>query len=296
MLDKIKQELIDSNEDYIVSKNGEVIYRSRDGLDLEVSSNLDLKIIHIIDKSSKIVYKINKNVDAHISEIFYDVQNSIEIDIEIRLDEGSKLNYVSLRRNKDLQNIKANVNSYLVADAYLNYKTLTTHNGDGVITENFYLENEKALADIKNVLINTSKKKQDFNINIYHLAKNTISNLLNYGICKNESFLTINSKGIIVQGSHKAEIRQRAKGLLLDEFSNLSANPLLEIDDFDVIANHGASIGAIDEDELYYLMSRGLTKDEAEKLIVAGFINPVLSEVKEGKFQDYCLAWINMNI
>ncbi|HHX00798.1 MAG TPA: SufD family Fe-S cluster assembly protein, partial [Acholeplasmataceae bacterium] len=78
--------------------------------------------------------------------------------------------------------------------------------------------------------------------------------------------------------------------------SNLSANPLLEIDNYDVIANHGASIDAIDEQELYYLMSRGLSKQEAEKVIVNGFINPVLAEVKEGKFQDYVVAWINNNL
>lgn len=296
MLEIIKQELIDNNEDYIVTKNGEVIFRSNDKLSLEFSNNVDLKVIHIIDKDTKISYKVKKNINIKLSEVFYDLKNSPIIEIEFNLEEGSKFDYTSLRRSGTVQDIKAIVNAYVKFDAYLNYKTLTTHVGDGTIDENFHLENERALVDVKNVLINTSKKKQDFNVNIYHNAKNTISNLLNYGICKNESYLTINSKGIIIQGAHKAEIRQRAKGLLLDEYSVLSANPLLEIDDFDVIANHGASIGAIDEDELYYLMSRGLTKDESEKLIVAGFINPVLAEVKEGKFQDYCLAWINSNL
>lgn len=296
MLEKIKQELIDKSEDYIVTKNGEIIFRTSDELSLDFSKNVDLKVIHIIDKDSKIKYNVKKNIDIKISEIFYSVTGSPKIEIEFCLEAGSICNYTSLRRTEYIQDVKANVNAYLAHSSYLNYKTLTTHIGDGVITENFYLEEEKALADIKNVLINTSKKSQDFNINIHHNAKSTISNLLNYGICKNESFLTINSKGIIKQGSHKAEIRQRAKGLLLDEISSLSANPLLEIDDYDVIANHGASIGAIDEAELYYLMSRGVSKEESERLIVAGFINPVLAEVKEGKFQDFCLAWINLNI
>lgn len=295
MLENIRKELIDGNEDYLVVKNGDVIYTSRDDLSLEFTKNVDVKVIHVIDKATKINYVIKSGVDVKISEIFYSIKNSPIIDLEIKLEENAKCDYTSLRRS-DEEKVEANVNAFLHNKSYLNYKTLTTHGGDGVITENFYLENEKALTDIKNVLINSVGKKQDFNINIYHNDKTTISNLLNYGICKNDSYLTINSKGIIKEGCNKAEIRQRAKGLLLDETSNLSANPLLEIDNYDVIANHGASIGAIDEQELYYLMSRGLSKQEAEKVIVNGFINPVLAEVKEGKFQDYVVAWINNNL
>lgn len=296
MLDIIKQELIDNNEDYIIAKNGEVIFKSNDELSLDFSKNADIKIIHIIDKDAKIIYKFNKDIEVKLAEIFYSVTNSPKIDIVLELGKNSKCDYLSVRRSKMVVDVKANVNASLQKDAYLNYKTLTNHIGNAVIIEDFYLEEANAKCDIQNVLISTSKNTQDFNINIYHNDKATISNLLNYGICKNESFLRINSKGIIKQGSHRAEIRQKSKGLLLDETSNLSANPLLEIDDFDVIANHGASIGAIDEEELYYLMSRGLSRVESEKLIVGGFINPVLAKVKEGKFQDFVLSWINSNI
>lgn len=296
MLDLIKTELIDRDEDYIIAKNGEIIAKSKDDLGFDFKSSVDVKIIHIIDNDTKIDYVVDKGIEVKISEIFYNVSCTPNISIEIKLAPLSKCDYTSIRRNSEVCNIKANVNAFLEADSYLNYKTLTSHLGDGIITENFYLLSENTLADIQNVFINTSKKSQDFNINIHHNAKHSISNLLNYGICKNESSLKINSKGIIKQGAHKSEIRQRAKGLLLDEVSNLSANPLLEIDDFDVVANHGASIGAIDEDELYYLMSRGLTKEESEKLIVAGFINPVLSIIKEGKLQDFVFNWINKNL
>ena len=296
MLDKIKQELIDNSEDYIVTKNGEVIFKSNDELSLDFNKNVELKVIHIVEDKTKISYRFAEGVEVKLAEIFYKLENTTDVEIEFKLEKHSRVDYISLRKSDLDQVIKANVNAFLDESSYFNYKTLTTHNGDGDIVENFFLEDEHTVVDVKNVLINTSGKDQSFNINMHHKAKTTISNLLNYGICKNNSFLRINSKGIIVQGAHKAEIRQRAKGLLLDETSNLSANPLLEIDDFDVIANHGASIGAIDEDELYYLMSRGLEKDEAEKLIIGGFINPVLVEVKEGKFQDYMFTWINKNL
>ena len=53
----------------------------------------------------------------------------------------------------------------------------------------------------------------------------------------------------------------------------------LEIDEYDVIASHGASIGAIDDEELYYLMSRGLTEDKAKELLIMGFIDRFREEL-----------------
>lgn len=295
MLDIIKQELIDNNEDYVVVQNGVVIDSSREGLNLEFKEDISLKVIHIINQDATINYLVNSGIDVKLSEIFYEVTNNPKIELILKIMQNAKCDYTSLRR-ANCNEIMTNVNAFLYQSSYLNYKTLSTYHSNGMLNENFYLEEKNALTDIKNVLISTSGNKQDFNININHNEKSTISNLLNYGITKNNSTLTINSKGIIKKDCNKSEIRQRAKGLLLDETSSISANPLLEIDNYDVIANHGASIGAIDETELYYLMSRGLQREEAEKVIVNGFINPVLSLVKEGKFQDYLIRWINKNI
>jgi len=294
MLDKIKQELIEGSENYLILKNGQIIDRSSEDLTLEFKEDLDLKIIHQIDEDTTINYVVFENVNLKINELIYSLKD-VEVTLNIILKDHANCDYTSLRRSNAL-NIKAKINTYLNESAYLNYKTLNTFESNSVITENFYLEKINALVDIKNVLINSFSKKQDFNINIYHNNKATISNLMNYGIVKNESTLIINSRGLIKEGCSKAEIRQKSKGLLLDEHSTISANPLLEIDNYDVVANHGASIGAIDEAELYYLMSRGLTKDVAEKVIVNGFINPVLALVKEGKFQEYIISWINKNI
>ena len=77
-----------------------------------------------------------------------------------------------------------------------------------------------------------------------------------------------------------------------------SRNPMryssswLVIDEYDCMASHGASIGAIDEEELYYLMSRGLTRENSERLIVEGFIHPFINELKDESVKSYSLDWI----
>lgn len=296
MLDLIKNELIDVGEDYIVLKNGNPIYKTKEDLSLNISNNGNLKVIHIIDQDTKISYNISKNINVKFIEIFYSIENSPKIIVDFNILESSNVHYLSLRHTNSKQEMNFVFNINLDKSAKLEYRTLSSQNADGQVDEHFRLNGEMSEVDMKNVIINSTGSNQEFSIRVYHNTGNTTSKLLNFGICNNASNLKINSTGIIKQGSHKSELSQRAKGLILDMDSLLSANPLLEIDDFDCIANHGASIGAIDEDELYYLMSRGLTKDESEKLIINGFISPVLKEIPEGKFQDYIMSWINLNI
>ena len=76
-------------------------------------------------------------------------------------------------------------------------------------------------------------------------------------------------------------MHQKSKGIILDLTSTISASPLLEIDEFDCMASHGASIGAIDESDLFYLMSRGLPREQSQNLIINGFFNPYLSKLKD---------------
>ena len=109
----------------------------------------------------------------------------------------------------------------------------------------------------------------------------------------NESVLNINTNGIVLNGSKQSNISQKTKGILLSQESGISANPLLQIDEFDCLASHGAGIGAIDEEDLYYLMSRGLTKASSEKLIIGGFVNPIYEALPEGEIKEFVIKVVN---
>ena len=62
--------------------------------------------------------------------------------------------------------------------------------------------------------------------------------------------------------------------------------PNLYIDEYDVVANHSASIGSISKDDLFYLMSRGLTKEEATSLVVIGFIKPIIDNIQDDSLKE----------
>ena len=149
---------------------------------------------------------------------------------------------------------------------------------------------------VNNSIINSTSLTQRYDYNVYHLYQDTTSQLVNYAICKDSSELNINSNGIIKKGCAKSKLSQKSKGIILDLTSAISANPLLQIDEYDVEANHGASIGAIDDEDLYYLMSRGLTKSQSEQLIVTGYMNPIISKINDELVKNYIAQLIDKKL
>jgi ABC-type transport system involved in Fe-S cluster assembly, permease component len=74
------------------------------------------------------------------------------------------------------------------------------------------------------------------------------------------------------------------------------ANPILLIDENDVIAGHAASVGRVDQGQMYYLMSRGLTKEVAQRLVILGFLGVVLSEIPVASVRDQMIAMIERKL
>lgn len=296
MTDLIKQNIIATHENYIILHNGQIVDTSLPIINLHFEKDIDLKVIHLVDQDTSIDYYFGPNINVRLEEVFYKINASPTVKINLAVSEHANVDYLSIMKTDNGSAVTAFVNTTIASNAYINYKTLSTLNASGQIVEHLYLNEDHAKADIKHVIVNSSSQEQSLTIDVHHNAPATLSSLKNYGITNNNSKLTINTTGIVKRHSTQAVLKQNTKGLILDLNSQLSANPILIIDDFDCMANHGASIGAIDDEELYYLMSRGLTKEQSEKLIVESFINPFLVEVKEGKFQDYLKYWIKTNI
>src|SRR5699024_12600025 len=82
----------------------------------------------------------------------------------------------------------------------------------------------------------------------------------------------------IEDGATRANAEQESRVLMLSKGARVDANPILLIDEDDVTAGHAASVGRIDELQMYYLQSRGITPDEAKRLIIHGFLAPVVKE------------------
>lgn len=195
----------------------------------------------------------------------------------LNVKEGETYTLVTF--NKGEENSSYKLSATVEKDATLNIYNIATSDKDYHLTEDIDLIQEGATVNVINVYLFTNKANLISDVNINHLAKATISEFDNWAIAKDEAYLCLNNNATIKKGMAKSEARQRAKGLTLSKDSKIKAMPNLFIDEYDVIAYHGASIGSINKDDLFYLMSRGLTLDEASELIVLGFIQPVLDKI-----------------
>lgn len=287
-LDEIKKIVCDMDNVVVVS-NEEVIF-STCNLNYENNiitlDNRDVKIFYLVDKNLDIVYNISNKTS--LTEIYYDVKNEVCINQLYNISKNANCSIVEVMNNGFVRNVHTNVSE----GAYVKMDNLYITNNPGNVKMNIDLLASSINCDINNVIISLCGKSR-FDLDVCHQKPSSESKMITYAVSKNSSVLTVNTNGIINKNACKTILNQKTKGIILDSDSQIAANPILEIDEYDVIASHGASIGAIDDEELYYLMSRGLKKEDSEKLIIGGLIYPFLNAIESDSIKNYVSNVIN---
>lgn len=199
----------------------------------------------------------------------------------ILVKSGANLTILTYNENEELSlNIDvekdANVEVYHVIKAIKDY----------TIKENINLLNEGANAKVMAVMLGLNSANINSKITIYHETKNTTSELLTYAIAKENTFINIDNNAYIRKNAKSTNARQSARGLSLSNNAKILVQPNLYIDEYDVMASHGVAMGSINKDDLFYLMSRGLTKEEASNMVVMGLIEPVLNAIDNEEYAN----------
>lgn len=104
-------------------------------------------------------------------------------------------------------------------------------------------------------------------------------------VLKDSATCHFNGRIKIAHHASKANAFLNAKALLLSKNSHAEISPFLEIETADVTAGHSATLGKLDEEQIYYLSSRGLTKNEAENLLTEGFLSDILAKIKDDRIR-----------
>jgi len=113
-----------------------------------------------------------------------------------------------------------------------------------------------------------------------HLAANTRSDLLYKGALDDQARTVYYGTIKVRPGARNTDAYQANRNLSLSRKAKADTNPQLEIENNDVRCTHGATVGQVDEEQLYYLMSRGIPRAEAERLLIFGFFNEVLGRAE----------------
>lgn len=217
------------------------------------------------------------NLEKNQTETLYTEKSINELDLV--LNEGSHLTYITFDKGeKESTNL---LKASLKRDAKLEIYNVVTSNTCAQIKSNIILEEEGACVNIINLLLLGKDASLDSKIDIYHQTKHTESDLSNYAIAKDNAVLVLDNNATIKQKASKSVAHQSTKGLTLSKNAKIKALPNLYIDEYDVIASHACSIGSVNKEDLFYLMSRGLTETEANKIVVMGYVKPILDHIKD---------------
>jgi len=153
-------------------------------------------------------------------------------------------------------------------------------NDSDTISENItYLKGDGSYADAKSVVVGRGEQSQNFTTEVRHWGKASNGYILTHAVMKDSSRAIFNGIGKIEHGATKADAEQESRVLMLSKDARGDANPILLIEEDDVTAGHAASVGRVDSVQLYYLMSRGISKAEAERLVIHGFLAPVVTKL-----------------
>jgi Fe-S cluster assembly protein SufB len=142
-----------------------------------------------------------------------------------------------------------------------------------------YLLGERAHGEVLSIAFAGAGQHQDAGAKIIHAAPNTTSNIFAKSISKDGGRSSYRGLLEIAKGAHGSRSKVVCDALLLDEHSRSDTYPTIRIGDDDVNVGHEATVSKVGDEQLFYLMSRGIPEDEAAKLIVNGFIEPIIKQL-----------------
>lgn len=147
----------------------------------------------------------------------------------------------------------------------------------------YELAGEGAELDLTGVYACCGEQKVDFRITVRHLCAGCVSHQLFKGLAEDEARVKFEGLVYVAAGAEKTEALQENHSLLLSENAFVQSSPQLEIYADDVICSHGATVGSLDENEQFYMRSRGISLEEARRLQILSFLSPVLEGLPEKK-------------
>ena len=150
-----------------------------------------------------------------------------------------------------------------------------------------YLMGPKASGEVLSVAYAGPGQHQDAGAKMVHAAPETTSTIVSKSISKDGGRTSYRGLVKVEEGAHNSKSFVRCDALLLDEISRSDTYPYMEVAEQDANIGHEATVSKVGDDQLFYLMSRGLSESQAMSMIVNGFIEPVTRTLP----LEYAVEW-----
>ncbi|MGJ0022484.1 Fe-S cluster assembly protein SufD [Streptococcus dysgalactiae] len=204
---------------------------------------------------------------------------SANISVEVIAQAGSQIKFSAIDRLGSSVTTYISRRGRLDKDASIDWALSIMNEGNVVADFDSDLVGQGSQADLKVVAVSSGRQVQGIDTRVTNYGQHTIGHILQHGVILERGTLTFNGIGHILKGAKGADAQQESRVLMLSDQARSDANPILLIDENEVTAGHAASIGQVDPEDMYYLMSRGLDQDTAERLVIRGFLGAVIAEI-----------------
>ncbi|TAE02732.1 MAG: Fe-S cluster assembly protein SufD [Bacteroidetes bacterium] len=264
------------------------------GLLLKISKNTVLEkpiIFHFLNDSTQAnpllqvrnLIVLEKSSQATIIENFVSIGQNLSLSnlvSEIIVEENAQLDHYKLQ-NEGENAIHVGTTQIEIAQNGKASNTTISLGGKMIRNNlNMVLNGENCEAYMNGLYMPNGNTHIDNHTAVDHAKPNSYSNELYKGVLADKSTGVFNGKIFVRKDAQKTNAFQSNKNILLSENASVNTKPQLEIWANDVKCSHGCTIGALDEEPLFYLQSRGIPKEKARKMLLFAFVGDVLDRLK----------------
>ena len=232
---------------------------------------------------------LNENSSIKIIEHFKCLDNNLCFTnslTNINLEKNSNIEFNKLQNHNDFQIV---VDNTVVNQEEKSYSTVNTLLLGGKFTRNnlsFYQNGEYCESNMNGVVVLNNNEFGDNHTYVDHKNANCESNELYKGIYLDKSKGVFNGKIMVRPDAQKINAFQANNNLLLSENSSINSKPQLEIYADDVKCSHGCTIGQLDDDALFYMRTRGISKEDAKTILTFAFASEAIEKLSIDELSD----------
>ncbi len=243
-------------------------------LNFELEKNTSLKLIDILDDFSEknfinTFYNFKLNQDAILKNYKVDIKNNSNI----------KYSFTNIEQDKNS-----------LSETFI----LSSGSAFNKNEINCNLNGNYSSAFVNGILSLNKKKHHEIRTSVNHLTESTKSYQLIKSVLENNARAVYQGKIFVSSDAQKTDGYQLSKAILLEDTTEFNAKPELEIYADDVKCSHGSASGSLNENSIFYIMSRGLNYKEAKELLINGFLLDVINKITDEEIKNLIKSMIGL--
>lgn len=223
-------------------------------------------------------------------------KNAAAIVVEVITKPGAKVKFSAVDHLGENTHAYINRRGYLERDSSIDWAIGVMNNGNVICDFDSDLMGEGSHSEVKAVAVSTGRQIQGLDTRVTNYGKHTVGHILQHGVILDRATLTFNGIGHIIKGAKGADAQQESRILMLSDSARGDANPILLIEENEVTAGHAASVGRVDPEQMFYLLSRGIEQEDAERLVIRGFLGTVIAAIPLKEIRDELIEVIDKKL